>query len=168
MAREYLRLLSLFFIFLFLISGLVYSISRDPSDEEIIRERLKALGYPSVGLVLLNQTVKYSDGRVIVYYPNWKVRAYYPVTPLKALEAVRKELGEANEKLGKFGKEHNKKTISLMLKVDPKTLDEIEKDGSLYWVFEVYLYKGSRKLGFAGFAYVNRMTGIVTWEGLLG
>ena len=166
--RDFFRLLSLFFIFMFLIAGLVYSISREPTDEEIIKERLKELGYPSVGLVLLNQTVKYSDGRVIVYYPNWKVRAYYSVTPLQALEKVREELGEANEKLGEFGKKHNKKTASLMLKVDPKTLDEIEKDGSLYWVFEVYLYKGSQKLGFAGFAYVDRKTGIVTWEGLLG
>jgi len=166
--RDFLRPFLAFSFVLLLITGLVYSLSREPSTEEIIRERLQALGYPDVGLVVLNQTVKYSDGRVIVYYPNWKVRAYYSVTPEEALQKVRDELSEVNEQLGAFGEKHGKKTVGLRLEVDPKTLDEIEKDGSLYWVFEVYLYKGSKKLGFAGFAYVDRRNGIVTWEGLLG
>ena len=166
--RDFLRPFLAFSFVLLLITGLVYSVSREPSTEEIIRERLRALGYPDVGLVVLNQTVKYSDGRVIVYYPNWKVRTYYSVTPEEALQKVQEELSGVNEEVGEFGEKHGKKTVGLRLEVDPKTLDEIEKDGTLYWVFEVYLYKGSKKLGFAGFSYVNRRTGTVTWEGLLG
>jgi len=166
--REFLRPFLAFSFIALLLAGLVYSLTRGPTTEEIIKERLQAMGYPAVGLIIENQTIKYSDGRVIVYYPNWKVRAYYPITPEEALKNVNAQLDEVNEQLGDFSKKHGGKTTGLYLKADVKSLSELQKDGTLYWVFEVYLYKGGSNLGFAGFAYVDRQNGVVTWEGLLG
>lgn len=123
-----------------------------------LEKRLYELGYPREGYIVLNGTVKFSDGHMIKFEGS-HIEAY-PITAGEALKKAKEQLDYYNEKLEKY---------NLKLEVDTKSLNEVEENGKYYFVFEIYLKKtkGVGKGFFAGFVYVDRQTGLVKSRGLL-
>jgi len=125
-------------------------------EHDPLKERLYELGYPSEGFIFTNNTIFWADGHLT------KIQgAYvedYPITAEQAYNIVLQYLASYNQKLKKYD-----------YKLYPKksSLAEKEKDGQLYWVFELRLKAGSNDM-FAGFAWVNRKTGAVAVKGILG
>ncbi len=121
-----------------------------------LKQRLYELGYPEKGYIVENGTILWSDGHITVmqgaYIEN------YPVTAEQAYNIVLQYLASYNAKLKQYD-----------YKLYPKksSLTEKEKDGQLYWVFELKLKTGRDSM-FAGFAWVNRKTGAVEVKGILG
>jgi len=126
------------------------------AEHDPLKERLYELGYPTEGYIFTNDTVRWADGHLTVFQGAYVKD--YPITAEQAYEIVRNYLASYNKKLEKYD-----------MKIEPekKSLAEKKENRNLYWVFEVYVRKGSSKF-FAGLAYVNRQTGAVSIKGLLG
>lgn len=125
------------------------------AEHDPLKERLYELGYPMEGYIFTNDTVRWADGHLTIFQGAYVEN--YPVTAEQAYEIVRNYLAEYNAKLKKY---------DMRIEPEKESLSEKEENGNLYWVFEVYVKKGSSKF-FAGFAYVNRKTGAVKMKGLL-
>nr|WP_240920705.1 hypothetical protein [Thermococcus sp. CX2] len=124
-------------------------------EHDPLKERLYELGYPTEGYIFTNATVRWADGHLTIFQGAYVED--YPITAEQAYEIVRNYLADYNQKLKQYD-----------MKIEPKkeSLAEKEENNNLYWVFEVYIHKGSTEI-FAGFAYVNRKTGTVKMKGLL-
>jgi len=121
-----------------------------------LKERLYELGYPTQGYIVENGTIKWADGHITVVQGSYVEN--YPITAEQAYNLVLQYLASYNEKLRKYG---------YRLYPVKSSLTEKEKNGQLYWVFELKLRAGSNSM-FAGFAWVNRKTGAVEVKGILG
>jgi len=121
-----------------------------------LKQRLYELGYPTQGYIVENGTIKWADGHITVVQGSYVEN--YPVTAEEAYNLVLQYLASYNEKLQKYG---------YRLYPVKSSLTEKEKNGQLYWVFELKLKAGSNSM-FAGFAWVNRKTGAVEVKGILG
>jgi len=121
-----------------------------------LKERLYQLGYPTSGYIVENGTIKWADGHITIVQGSYVEN--YPVTAKEAYNLVLQYLASYNEKLQKYG---------YRLYPEKKSLSEKERNGQLYWVFELKLKAGSNSM-FAGFAWVNRKTGAVEVKGILG
>nr|ADF80235.1 t26-11p [Thermococcus sp. 26/2] len=121
-----------------------------------LKERLYELGYPTQGYIVQNGTILWSDGHITIMQGAYVEN--YPITAEQAYNLVLQYLASYNEKLRKYG---------YRLYPEKKSLTEKEKNGQLYWVFELKLKAGSNDM-FAGFAWVNRETGVIDISGLLG
>lgn len=123
--------------------------------ENELQKRLYELGYPAEGFIVVDNTMKFADGHLVRFEGNYVET--YPITAQEALNRLNNYLAEYNLKLKRY---------DMRIEPEIKSLSEKEENGKLYWVFEVYVKKGSSKF-FAGFAYVNRKTGAVKMKGLL-
>jgi len=121
-----------------------------------LKERLYELGYPPKGHIVENGTIKWADGQITILQGAYVEN--YPITAEQAYNLVLQYLASYNEKLKKY---------DYKLYPDKASLTEKEKNGQLYWVFELKLKAGSNDM-FAGFAWVNRKTGAVEVKGILG
>jgi len=141
----------LFFTFL-VIFLLVFQISNSSkTDEEIIEEKMLKFGYPAFGYIISNETVYYSDGSKTILskppktYEIGGVEAYY-----LAQKHIENEYGNSLE------------SKSLMIRVEPKSIEESEK----YWKFKFYFGDVGSSGRFMGYISVNREKGYVDMEGL--
>ncbi len=150
-SRVILRLFALVSVVFLLYYGYSTFHQTDP-----LKERLYELGYPTQGYIVENGTIKWADGHLTIiqgaYIEN------YPVTAEQAYNLVLQYLASYNAKLKQYG---------YKLYPEKSSLAEKEKNGQLYWVFELKLKAGSSDM-FAGFAWVNRKTGAVEVKGILG
>ena len=123
--------------------------------ESELEKRLYELGYPTEGFILYNNTMKFSDGHIVRFEGNYVET--YPITAEEALNRLMNYLADYNKKLEQYD-----------MKIEPKikTMSEKEENGKLYWVFELYIRKGSNEF-FAGLAYVDRKEGLIKIKGLL-
>ena len=123
--------------------------------ESELEKRLYELGYPTEGFILYNNTMKFSDGHIVRFEGNYVET--YPITAEEALNRLMNYLADYNKKLEQYD-----------MKIEPKikTMSEKEENGKLYWVFELYIKKGSSEI-FAGLAYVERKEGLIKIKGLL-
>lgn len=124
-------------------------------EHDPLKERLYELGYPTEGFIVVNDTVRWADGHLTIFKGAYVED--YPITAEQAYEIVRNYLAEYNIKLKKY---------DMRIEPEKKSLSEKEENGNLYWVFEVYVKKGSSKF-FAGLAYVERKEGLIKIKGLL-
>ncbi|ALM76215.1 hypothetical protein [Thermococcus barophilus] len=123
--------------------------------ENELQKRLYELGYPTEGFIVVNNTMKFADGHIVRFEGNYVED--YPITAEEALNILNNYLAEYNLKLKKY---------DMRIEPEIKSLSEKEENGKLYWVFELYIKKGSSKF-FAGLAYVERKQGLVKIKGLL-
>ena len=123
--------------------------------ESELEKRLYELGYPTEGFILYNNTMKFSDGHIVRFEGNYVET--YPITAEEALNRLMNYLADYNKKLEQYD-----------MKIEPKikTMSEKEENGKLYWVFELYIKKGSSEI-FAGLAYVERKEGLIKIKGPL-
>lgn len=123
--------------------------------ESELEKRLYELGYPTEGFILTNDTMKFADGHVV------KIEGSY-------LETYHITAEEALNRLMNYLADYNKKLKQYDMRIEPeiKTMSEKEENGKLYWVFELYIKKGSNEI-FAGLAYVERKEGLIKIKGLL-
>ena len=126
------------------------------NETDPLKERLYELGYPENGHIIQGNKILWSDGHLTILQGEYIEN--YPVTAEQAYNIVLQYLASYNAKLKQYD-----------YKLYPKksSLTEKEKDGQLYWVFELKL-KAGRDSMFAGFAWVNRKTGTVDIKGILG
>jgi len=150
-SKVILRLFAVVMVVLLLYYGYTAFHQTDP-----IKERLYQLGYPESGHIVENGKILWSDGHLTILQGDYIEN--YPITAEQAYNIVLQYLASYNAKLKQYG-----------YKLEPKksSLTEKEKDGQLYWVFELKL-KSDRNSMFAGFAWVNRKTGTVEIKGILG
>lgn len=150
-SKVILRLFAVVSVIFMLYYGYSTSHQTDP-----LKERLYELGYPERDYIVENGTIKWADGHITIIQGAYVEN--YPITAEQAYNLVLQYLASYNEKLKKYD-----------YKLVPKksSLTEKEKNGQLYWVFELKLKAGSSDM-FAGFAWVNRKTGAVEVKGLLG
>ena len=141
-------LLSIIFLLYFSYSTFV--------EHDELKERLYQLGYPEEGFIFTNDTIRWADGHLTIIQGAYIED--YPITAEQAYNIVRNYLATYNQKLKKY---------DMKLEPEKKSLSEKEENRQRYWVFELYIKKGSSKF-FAGLAYVNRRTGAVSIKGLLG
>ncbi|AEF96058.1 hypothetical protein [Methanotorris igneus] len=149
------RILFFTFLTVFLISFAILGHQKD--DNEIIKEKLLEFGYPAKGYVIINNTIRYSDGSFVVLSTPPKK---YPITAIGAYNLAKKYL---DEKYNKMLEEHN-----YYLDVEPGSIREYEKDGNYYWQFKLLFGKKGTKGDFMGYVLVNRKTGSVKIKGLFG
>ncbi|AEH25093.1 hypothetical protein [Pyrococcus yayanosii] len=123
--------------------------------ENELQKRLYELGYPTEGFIVVNNTMKFADGHIVRFEGNYVED--YPITAEEALNILNNYLAEYNLKLKKY---------DMRIEPEIKSMSEKEENGKLYWVFELYIKKGSSKF-FAGLAYVERKQGLVKIKGLL-
>ena len=123
--------------------------------ENELQKRLYELGYPTEGFIVVNNTMKFTDGHIVRFEGNYVET--YPITAQEALNRLNNYLAEYNLKLKKY---------DMRIEPEIKSLSEKEEDGKLYWVFELYIKKGSSKF-FVGLAYVERKQGLIKIKGLL-
>lgn len=123
--------------------------------ESELEKRLYELGYPTEGFILTNDTMKFADGHVVKIEGSYLET--YPITAEEALNRLMNYLADYNKKL---------KQYDMRIEPEIKTMSEKEENGKLYWVFELYIKKGSNEI-FAGLAYVERKEGLIKIKGLL-
>ncbi|MBO8175192.1 MAG: hypothetical protein H0Z18_08035 [Thermococcus sp.] len=123
--------------------------------ENELQKRLYELGYPTEGFIVVNNTMKFADGHIVRFEGNYVET--YPITAQEALNRLNNYLAEYNLKLKKY---------NMRIEPEIKSMSEKEENGKLYWVFELYIKKGSSKF-FAGLAYVERKEGLIKIKGLL-
>ncbi|ASJ16735.1 hypothetical protein A3L04_06435 [Thermococcus chitonophagus] len=139
--------------FAFASAYLTYSTfhTKDP-----LTERLFKLGYPTEGYIIENGTIKFANG-IVVKIQGTYIESY-KITAEDALKLANQYLADYNSKLREYNYE---------LVVDEKTLREEEKDGTLYWVFDMKLKKGHSSW-YVGSIWIDRKTGLVAVKGILG
>ena len=150
-SKVILRLFAVFSLIFMLYYGYSTFHQTDP-----LKERLYDLGYPEKGYIVENGTILWSDGHITIMQGAYVKN--YPITAEEAYNLVLQYLASYNEKLRKY---------NYKLYPDKSSLTEKERNGQLYWVFELKLKAGSNDM-FAGFAWVNRKTGAVEVKGILG
>jgi len=137
-----------------------YYIAHNTSDYKL-KERLIELGYPKSGYYFADNSIRYPDGRVIVF-EDGKVENY-TVNIYQATSAASSLLSPYQTKLAPYG-------YSLVLEYDK--FSETKIGGDLYFVFPIDVEKGGH-LGsgnkmLAGYVYVDRKNGIAFIKGILG
>ena len=150
------RILFFTFLCVFLVSFTVMSMQK--SDDEIIKEKLLSFGYPSKGYIIVNNTIRYSDGSFVMLGTPPKK---YPISAFQAYDF-------ANNYLMKKESEYGLDKYNYNLNIDVDDLEEYEENGNYYWAFKLYFGKGSSKGDWMGYILVNRDTGYVKMKGLFG
>ncbi|ADC69813.1 conserved hypothetical protein [Methanocaldococcus sp. FS406-22] len=150
------RILFFSFLTVFLISFAILSIQK--SDEDVIREKLLEFGYPEHGYVIINNTIRYSDGSFVVLSTPPKK---YPIGGIQAYNLAKEFLKKKEE-------EYGLSKYNYHLNIDAKDLSEYEENGQYYWMFKLYFGKGSSKGDWMGYILVDRATGYVKMRGLFG
>jgi len=127
------------------------------SDEEIIRLKLLEMGYPESGYIIINNTIRYSDGSfVILSYPPKR----YPISAYDAYKLAKKYLdNKYNKMLEKHG---------YHIDVDIRSIAEYKKENKHYWMFEIRFGKKRSKGDFIGYILVDRQKGYCKIKGLFG
>ena len=149
------RVLFFSFFIIFLITFIIFSSQK--SEEEIIKSRLLEMGYPEKGYVIINNTIRYSDGSfVVLSYPPKR----YPISAYEAYKLAKKYLDDNyNEML----EEHD-----YYIDVDPGSITEYKKGNKHYWMFELRFGKKGTQGDFIGYILVDREKGYCRTKGLFG
>ncbi len=131
--------------------------SMQKTDNEIIKEKLLEFGYPAKGYVIINNTIRYSDGSFVVLSTPPKS---YKIGGVQALNLAREYL---DNNYNKMLEEHN-----YHLDVEPGSIEESMKDGNYYWMFKIRFGKKGTKGDFMGYVLVDRQSGYCKIQGLFG
>ncbi|NPA71901.1 MAG: hypothetical protein GXO35_03610 [Gammaproteobacteria bacterium] len=150
------------FFILFVIVGVilwgVFYYNAHNTPEYKIKERLVELGYPTEGYYYADSSVRYPDGRVVVF-EDGKVENY-TVNIYQATAVAYSLLEPYQSKLEQY---------NFTLKLDYESFTETYKDGTLYFVFPVKMSReGKRDNILVGYVFVDRKTGRAFIKGLLG
>jgi hypothetical protein len=150
------RILFFTFLCVFLVSFAIMSLQK--SDEDIIKEKLLSFGYPPKGYIIVNNTIKYSDGSFVILSNPPKE---YPIS---AFDAYKR----AKEFLKKKESEYNLDKYNYHLRVYPEDIEEYYENGNYYWQFKFYFGKGNSKGEVMGYVLVDRKNGYTRMKGLFG
>ncbi|ACV25391.1 hypothetical protein [Methanocaldococcus fervens] len=150
------RILFFAFLITFLVSFAILEMQH--SDEEIIKEKLLEFGYPPKGYVIINNTIRYSDGSFVVLSTPPKK---YPVS---AFDAYKK----AKEYLEKKEKEYGLDKYNYHLHIKAEDIEEYSENGNYYWAFKLYFGKGHSAGDLMGYILVSRDNGYCKIKGLFG
>ncbi len=149
------RILFFTFLITFLLSFAI--LSSQKSDEEIIKERLLEMGYPPHGYVIVNNTIRYSDGSfVVLSTPPIK----YPISAFDAYQRAKEFIKKKEEEFGLSKYDYH-------LRIDANDLEEYH-DAGYYWMFKLYFGKGSSRGDWMGYVLVDRQSGYCKIKGLFG
>ena len=150
---SFFKVISRIFIALAIIFLIHFATSTFAESE--LEKRLYELGYPEDGFIVYNNTMKFADGHIVKIEGSYLET--YPITAKEALNRLYNYLADYNKKLEQYD-----------MRIEPKieTMAEKEENDKLYWVFELYIRKGSNEF-FAGLAYVERKEGLIKIKGLL-
>lgn len=140
------KVIAIIFIAILLVEVYLTYLKPDP-----LEKRLYELGYPTEGVIIQNNTLKFSDGHIAVIEGAY-IKTY-SVTAAEAINRVEQYLADVNLVYERYAH----------VKVVPKveTLTEKVDGDRRYWVVELVLKKGHRELFPQGYAFIDRESGLV-------